>query len=183
MATSQTIEGLGKTNDKVKMDDDVMRQIQRAHYREGYRRALARIPQPMYDSDSDSEDDGLLTPVSLSPPLHTQNQNPRTTQQQQPSPSHRRTTPPLRKLRPYACRVTKSMRLFGPHRPTVVTWGSDAVALHPQRKGWVTFRDRGRQISMTFERYLRDHVRIAYTNSFPQLITLAGSSRHLLLTI
>jgi len=182
MATDHTMKDQGTTNDKRKMD---FAEIQRAHWAEGYRRALARKPQPMYDSDPDSEDDGLLTPVSLSssPQNQNQNQNPQTTQQRQQSPLNRRTTPPLRKRRPYACRVTKSMRLYRPFRHAVSSCGSDAVALHPRRKGWVTFRDRGRQISMTFERYLRDHVCIAYTNSFPQLITLAGSSRYLLLTI
>ncbi len=181
MANNRTIEGPGKINDRRKMDDDAMRQ----KHRENYRWALARQWQYIYESDSDSEDDGLLTPVSLSSPPHNQNHNqsPQTTQQQHPSPSHNPTAPPPRKIRPYACRVTKSMRLFGPNRPAIGTWGAEAVALHPRRKGWVTFRDRGRQISMTFERYRREHVRIAYSHSFSQLISLADSSRHLLLTI
>lgn len=179
------MENPGKNNDKSKMEDDVARQIQRAHYQEGYRWAVARNWQYIYESDSDSEDDGLLTPVSLPSPAQNQNQdpNPQTTQQQQPSLSHSRTTLPSRKIRPYACRVTKSMRLQGPNRPVVGTWAAEAVALHPRRKGWVTFRDGGRQISMTFERYLREHIRIAYAHSFSQLIILADFSRHLLLTI
>ncbi len=54
------MENPGKNNDKSKMEDDVARQIQRAHYQEGYRWAVARNWQYIYESDSDSEDDGLL---------------------------------------------------------------------------------------------------------------------------
>jgi len=173
------MEDQGKTSHQYEM---AFEKLERAIYAENYRKALARKPQPMYDSD-DSEDGGLLTPVSSPSEPQNHNQNPQIIQQQQSSPSRERTAPPPSKIRPYACRVTKSMRLDGPNRPTVGTRGAEAVALHPRRKGWVTFRDRGRQISMTFERYLREHVRIAYNHIQSQLNILADSSRHVFSTI
>jgi hypothetical protein len=132
------------------------------------------------DSDpDDSDDDGLLTPISLS----SQHQNLQSAQQ--PTPPHQPTTrnarPSTHTTRPYTCRVGKSLRLdkHSLRRPVTSPYGSDAISLHPRRKGWVTYQSfPGKQvISMTFERYVREFVSASHIRVSPLLTFFEGSDR------
>ena len=146
-----------------------------AYWQEGQLKAIERKWQLYNDSDpDDSDDDGLLTPVSLS----SQPQNLQSAQQ--PAPPHQLTTrkarPSTRTTRPYACRVGKSLRLdkHSLRRPVTSPYGSDAISLHPRRKGWVTYQSfpSKRVISMTFERYLREFVSTSHIRVSPLLTLL-----------
>ena len=175
-ATSTVLHHVNFIDYKHNMIDEATLQMHVAHWDEGIRERRERgewqnIPA---DSDSESEDDGLLTPVSLP----SQPQIPQTAQHPySPTRATRsKSSSSIRKIRPYACRHTKSLRIdrHSLSRPVVDTYGPDAVSLHPRRKGWVTCQEFPSRpaISMTFKRYRRQFVRAPYSSPSSSLLTI-----------
>lgn len=126
------------------------------HFREGFLNAPDWRRLSSSDETDDEDDlDGLLTPMSIThhcdinTPAH---QSSAQFTQDSLLERHDRKSSAAHLRQRKACSRS-------PRRPITRSYGNDCVSLDYRRKGFVVYRPATKNISMTFQRYLRFYVR------------------------
>ena len=125
------------------------------HFRKDFLNAPGWQCIPSSDETDDDNLDGLLTPVSLT---HHYGINDSTHQSSAHLTQDSLSVGEKRKC--FATRLRQRKVCSGsPRRPITRSYGNDCVSLDYRRKGFVVYRPATKNISMTFQRYLRFYVR------------------------